>query len=163
MPISTIVSNVVAFALQLIPFVAFFAYYKLATPAAAALVQLDWRFFLWPLALLHLALLSLGISLWISAATAKYRDLVHLTQFLVQLWMYATPIIYSLSQARAKWPWIIAINPVAVPCEAFRVCLLGRGSIEPGELILSVALTFVILFTGLAVYQKVETTAVDSV
>jgi lipopolysaccharide transport system permease protein len=162
MPISTIVSNVVAFALQLIPFILFFVYYKFATPAGAS-IHLDWRFFLWPLALLHLALLSLGVSLWISAATAKYRDLVHLTQFLIQLWMYASPIIYSLSQARAKWPWIIAVNPVAVPCEAFRVCLLGRGSIETHELVLSVVMTLVLLFTGLAVYQKVESTAVDSV
>ncbi len=162
MPISVVVANLVAFALQLIPFIGFAVYYKLH-PDTAAAIQPDWRILLAPLPLLQLAVLSLGVSFWISASTAKYRDLVHLTQYLIQLWMFATPIIYPLSRARDTWAWIIHLNPVSVPIEAFRLCLLGRGSLDRNEVLLSLLLTLVIFTTGLAAFQKVERTVVDSV
>lgn len=162
MPVSVVLANLVSFALQLIPFIVFAVYYRLR-PETAHAVQPDWRILLVPLPLVQLALLSLGVSLWISASTAKYRDLVHLTQYLVQLWMFATPIIYPLSQARAKWAWLIYLNPVAAPTEAFRICLLGHGSLYQNEMLLSVAITLVILVTGIAAFQKVERTVVDCV
>lgn len=162
MPVSVVIANLVSFALQLLPFVAFALYYKLQ-PATAHAVQPDWRILLAPLPLLHLALLSLGVSLWISASTAKYRDLVHLTQYIIQLWMFATPIIYPLSQARDKWAWLIHLNPVSVPIEMFRICLLGHGSVAQGEVWLSLGMTVLLVLTGLAAYQRVERTVVDSV
>ncbi len=96
-PISIIASNLIALALQLIPFFAFFAYYKLLRGAPG--IDLGWRALLLPLPILHMMALSLGVSLWMAASTAKYRDFVHLNQYLVQLWMFATPIIYPLSKS----------------------------------------------------------------
>jgi lipopolysaccharide transport system permease protein len=162
MPVSVVVANLVSFALQLIPFFAFALYYRFQ-PGTAASVQPDWRILLSPLPLLQLAILSLGVSLWISASTAKYRDLVHLTQYLIQLWMFATPIIYPLSRASDKWAWIIHLNPVSAPVEAFRICLLGRGTLSQTDILLSLLLTVILAATGLAAFQKVERTVVDSV
>ena len=157
-PISTVVSNLVAFALQLIPFAAFFIYYKWI---AGADVQPDWRILLTPLPLLQLAALSLGVSLWISASTAKYRDLVHLTQYIVQLWLFASPIIYPMDRAQGALAWILRLNPVSVPIEAFRVCLLGRGHLEPLDVGISVAMTVFLLLSGIALFRRAERTAID--
>lgn len=161
-PVSAVISNLAAFAMQLIPFVVLFVYFELA-PGNGSHVQLTPAALLTPLPLLQIALLSLGVSLWMSASTAKYRDLVHLNQFIVQLWMFASPVIYPLSQVKAKWPWLAYINPMSAPIEAFRICLLGRGSLTMSEIIVSWALTIIILFTGIALFQKVERTVVDSV
>ena len=161
-PVSVIVANLIAFALQLIPFLLFLAYYKFCTAQADA-VRFSWLLLLAPLPLLQTALLSLGVSLWMSASTAKFRDLIHLNQFIIQLWMFATPIIYPLSKVPDRWKWIIWANPMSVPVEAFRICLLGRGTLGPVEIAISAASTLLILATGLAVFQKVEKTVVDSV
>lgn len=161
-PMSVIVVNLIAFALQLIPFLLFLAYYKLGTSQADT-VHGSWLWLLAPLPLLQTALLSLGVSLWMSASTAKFRDLIHVNQLIIQLWMFATPVIYPLSRVPDHWKWVLWANPMSVPVEAFRICLLGRGTLGPLEIAISLATTLVILATGLAVFQKVEKTVVDSV
>jgi lipopolysaccharide transport system permease protein len=147
--------------LQVIPFALFFAYYKLAgdhTPN----VQLTWKVLLVPLPLLQVAVLSLAVSLLMAASTAKYRDLVHLNQFIIQIWMFVTPIIYPISKIPEQWHWLVWANPMSAPVEAFRIILLGRGSLQIGEVIISVAITILLLFAGIAVFQRVERTVVDS-
>jgi lipopolysaccharide transport system permease protein len=161
-PISVVVANLIAFALQLIPFASFFAYYKLTGDHAPS-VQLSWWLLLTPLPLLHIAILSLGVSLLMSASTAKYRDLVHLNQFIIQLWMFATPIIYPVSKIPEEWRWLVWANPMSVPIEAFRVLLLGHGSLQLTDVFISVAISLVVLFAGVAAFQKVERTVIDSV
>jgi lipopolysaccharide transport system permease protein len=161
-PLATIVSNLVAFAIQLLPFLAFLGYH-LATTVHGGAVQITWRFLLFPLPLLHVAVLSLGVSLLMSAATAKYRDLIHFNQFLIQIWMFATPIFYPLSKVPKNFEWVIWINPMSIPTETFRYCLLGRGRVDAPELALSVAFAFLLLLAGLAAYQRVERTVIDSV
>ncbi|HYR59359.1 MAG TPA: ABC transporter permease, partial [Chthoniobacteraceae bacterium] len=161
-PLAAILSNLVAFAIQLVPFVLFLGYYLFFTNEAGA-VEITWRALLTVLPLLHVAVLSLGVSLLMSAASAKYRDLIHLNQFLIQIWMFATPIFYPLSKVPAKWAWIVWINPMSVPTEAFRVCLLGRGTLGATDLAISVALALALLFAGIAAYQKVERTVIDSI
>ena len=160
-PCSIVAANLAAFFLQMIPFALFFIYYKVTgdhTPQA----QLTWRLLLLPLPLLHIAVLSLGISLLMSASTAKYRDLVHLNQFIIQLWMFATPIIYPISKIPEHWKWLIWANPMSVPVEAFRYILLGRGSLQMSDVAISVLIAVVSLFAGIAAFQKVEKTVVDS-
>lgn len=161
-PISVIVSNLIAFALQLIPFVICFLFYKFFTDDGAR-IAFTWRMLLVPLPLLHTALLSFGVSLWMSASTAKYRDLLHLNQYIIQIWMFATPIFYPLSQVSKKLEWAIWANPLSVPIESFRICLLGHGTLGPAEIIISVAITILLTATGLIAFQKVERTVVDSV
>ena len=160
-PASIVAANVVAFALQLIPFAAFFAWFFFKGQLGEA--ALTWRALLFPLPLLHVALLSLGIGLWMSAATAKYRDLIHLTQYLIQIWMFATPIIYPISRVPEHWQWLVWANPMSAPTEAFRICLLGHGTLGAMELGISVAVTLLLLGTGIAAFGKVERTVIDSV
>lgn len=161
-PLAVVVANLIAFALQLIPFFSFLAFYKL-TGDHAPTVEVSWRMLLIPLPLLHIAAFSFGVSLLMSASTAKYRDLIHLNQFIVQVWMFATPIIYPLSQVPEQWRWVAWANPMAAPVEAFRLLFLGRGTLPLPAVLCSVALTLVVLAVGLAAFQKVERTAVDSV
>ena len=160
-PASVVAANVVAFALQLIPLFAFFAWFYLTGKIGGA--KLTWCALLLPLPLLHTALLSLGIGLWMSAATAKYRDLIHFTQYLIQIWMFATPIIYPISKVPDRWQWLVWANPMSAPTEAFRICLLGRGSLSAMELGISVGVTLLLLATGIAAFGKVERTVIDSV
>ena len=161
-PLATIVSNLVAFAIQLLPFFAFLGYY-LITGAHRGSVEITWRFLLFPLPLLHVALLSLGVSLLMSAATAKYRDLIHFNQFLIQIWMFATPIFYPLSKVPKNYEWVVWMNPMSVPTELFRICLLGRGTVNGPEVAFSLAFALVLLVAGLAAFQRVERTVIDSV
>lgn len=160
-PVAVIVSNLVAVGLSLLPFTAVYLYY--GSFAESGAISFTWLALLSPLVLLQIALLSLGVSLWMSASTAKYRDLVHLTQYIIQLWMFATPVFYPLSQFSEKWKWIAWINPMSVPIEALRLTLLGRGSLGVTEVAISLVSTFVILITGIALFQRVERTVVDSV
>lgn len=160
-PASSVVSNLAALALQFVPLLAFMFYFKWT--GAAAGVHPTAAVLLLPLVIIHTALLSLGVSLCMSAATAKYRDLIHLHQYLVQVWMFATPIVYPLSAVPAQWKWIIWINPMSVPVEAFRICLLGRGSLTAVDVIAAIVSMLVLLVAGIALFQKVERTVVDTV
>src|SRR5688572_13260592 len=108
-------------------------------------------------------MLSLGVGLWMSALTAKYRDFAHLSGFMIQLWMYATPVIYPLSVVPEKWRWVAVLNPMTVPVETFKVLFLGVGSLDPAHVGFSIAATLVVLLTGLLAFQNVERTFVDSV
>jgi len=161
-PVSVVVANLIAVGLQLVPFILCFAYYRFFTPHGATL-PLTWWLLLAPLPLFQTALLSLGVSLWMSASTAKYRDLVHLNQYLIQIWMFATPVVWPLSKIPPEWKWIALANPMAVPVEALRICLLGRGTLGATEVIVSILLTLAVLATGIVAFQKVERTVIDSV
>ncbi len=163
-PLSIVIATLCAFGLQLVTFIGFYIYYRLFVPSAANL-SLDWHVVLIPLLLIQTAALSLGVTLWMSAATAKYRDLMHLNQFIMQLWMYATPIIYPISKMvaklPAKWDWVIGLNPMSTVVEGFRLCLLGRGTIEPAYEISSLTITLLVFLTGIMIYQKTERTVAD--
>jgi lipopolysaccharide transport system permease protein len=119
-----------------------------------------------PLLILYTAALSLGVSLWLAALSAKYRDFIHLLQFGIQLWMFATPIIYPLSKVAEKWPKLMglfALNPMSLVAESFRLCLLGKGTVTPSTVVISTAVTLVLLVSGLLIFQKVQRTFVDTV
>lgn len=161
-PLSTVIANMLAFGLQIATFAGFYAYYKLFTPLGGGFGLSGWLVWL-PLLLLQTAALSLGVGLWLSALTAKYRDFTFLTPFIVQLWMYATPVIYPLSKIPERWHWLAVLNPMAAIVEAFRLMLLGRGLVVPAYALVSVGLTVVLLGTGLLIFNKVQKTFVDTV
>ena len=161
-PLSTILSNLISFALQLGPFFAFLLYYKCIARNAPG-VHFGFGALLVLIPLFQLVLLSAGVSLCMASATAKYRDLMHLNQYIVQLWMFASPTVLSLSLIRERSPWLVWLNPVSVPVESFRLYLLRRGSVLPIEACVSWLWTFVILMAGIALFQRVERTVVDSV
>jgi len=160
-PLSALVSNLFAFLIQAATFFAFFIYFKYVSKSGT--FGLNRYVFFLPLLLLQTAALSLGVGLITSALTAKYRDLIHLIGVLIQIWMYATPVIYPLSKVPAQWQWIAALNPMTPIVEAFRFMLLGTGTVVPQHLFCSVALTTILLIGGLLSFGKVEKTFVDTV
>jgi lipopolysaccharide transport system permease protein len=161
-PLSAVISNFLALALQLGMFLCFWGYYKFLTPAGASF-GFSSAVIGFPLVLLQIAALSLGVGLWLSALTAKYRDFAHLSGFITQIWMYGTPVIYPLSQIPEGWRWLAALNPVAMPVETIKYMLLGQGIIVPSYLAISLSMTVLLVVSGVLVFNKVETTFVDTV
>lgn len=161
-PLALCASGLIAFFIQLGVFLAFWLYYFLFTPFGAAF-QFTWSFALLPLLLLQTAALGLGVGLILSALTAKYRDLQQLTSYLLQIWMYATPVIYPLSRIPEDWRWLVNLNPMTAIVELTRVNLLGVGSVTPAGLALSLLVTVALLAVGLLFYQRMARTFVDTV
>ena len=159
-PVSNVLSSIIQFGVQMLMVLAFLAYYVLTKQ-----VHPHWE--LWPLilvVLIHLGLLGLGFGIIISSLTTKYRDLTILVTFGVQLWMYATPVVYPLSQlGDGLIKTILLINPVTAPVEVFRYAVLGQGTIMPQYLALSGAITLVVVFVGVMIFNKVEKTFMDTV
>lgn len=161
-PLAMCASGLIAFFIQLGVFLAFWLYYFLFTPFGAAF-QFTWSLALLPLLLLQTAALGLGVGLILSALTAKYRDLQQLTSYLLQIWMYATPVIYPLSRIPEDWRWLVNLNPMTAIVELTRVNLLGVGSVTPAGLALSLLVTVALLAVGLLFYQRMARTFVDTV
>jgi lipopolysaccharide transport system permease protein len=161
-PLAAVISNCMAFALQLATFLCIWAYFKMFTGAGATFgvsLAIVWL----PLILLQIAALSFGVGLWLSAMTAKYRDFTFLSSFIIQLWMYATPVIYPLSQIPEKWRWLAVLNPMAMPVETIKYMFLGQGLVIPAYLAVSVAITLLLLLSGVLVFNRIEKTFVDTV
>ena len=113
-------------------------------------------------------MMGMGLGIIISSMTTKYRDLSVLVGFGVSLWMYATPIVYPLSQLDAKFnnyilKMIIMINPVTMPVEILRYAVLGKGTIDPFFLTTSWIFTILVIVFGIMVFNKVERTFMDTV
>ncbi|HEY0792703.1 MAG TPA: ABC transporter permease [Chthoniobacterales bacterium] len=160
LPLSTTTSNLFALGVQLISLIAFTTYFKVAGapvhPHLLALVTV-------PLLVLQAGVLALGFGLLFASFTAKYQDLVHLLAFGVQIWMYASPIIYPASHIPAKFAWLIWANPVAPLIENFRAAFLGTPAESMQNTLCSVALTVIVLGIGLLQYQRAERTFVDTI
>ena len=106
----------------------------------------------------------MGIGIIISSMTTKYRDLTVLVGFAVELVMYATPIVYPLSQLSEGWmKTVIMINPVTMPIELYRYALLGVGTINWLYYAISIAFTFVVIVLGIMIFNKVERNFMDTV
>lgn len=159
MPLSIVVSNLVRFGVQMILFFMMVAYYYFT----GADFHMNIFVLLFPVLVLMMALLGLGLGLIITALTTKYRDLAFLISFGVQLMMYATTVIYPLSAAPAKYKWLIELNPMTGIIEAFRYGFLGEGVMTMSTLGYSVIVTLVSLVLGVVIFNKTEKTFVDTV
>lgn len=162
MPLSIVVSNLVKFGVQFVLFLAVMLYYL----AIDANFSPNAYVLLFPVLLVLMAALGLGLGMIISAMTTKYRDLAFLVTFGVQLLMYATTVIYPLSTAMEKYPeysWIIEYNPMTTIIETFRFGFLGEGTFSWAALGYTSLATFVILMAGIVIFNKVEKNFVDTV
>lgn len=160
MPLSIVASNLVKLGVQLLMLILLFGYYILFMdyrPTMSAFALLI------PLFLFLMAALGLGLGMIISALTTKYRDLSFLVTFGVQLFMYATPVIYPMSAAPMAYKHIIALNPMAPIIEGVRFALLGKGECSTGSLVYTIVITSVILLIGTLTFNKVEKSFVDTV
>jgi len=158
MPLSIIFSNLVKFGVQLILFVLMLFYYLLEHR-----VQPNWYILLFPVVVFLMAILGLGIGLIVTALTTKYRDLAFIVTFGMQLLMYATPVIYPLAAAPAKYRTLITLNPMSGLIETFRYGFLGTGQFYTGAFTYSVIASIIIFILGLIVFNKVEKNFVDTV
>lgn len=159
MPLSIVVSNLVRFGVQMLLFFMMMAYYAYMGGSFAPNAYV----LLFPILVLQMALLGLGLGLIITALTTKYRDLAFLITFGVQLMMYATTVIYPLSAAPANYKWLIELNPMTGIIEAFRFGFLGQGELTFSSFGYSVAFTLVALVLGVIIFNKTEKTFVDTV
>lgn len=160
-PLSALISNLFAFGIQLVTFICFYFYF--ASSMGTDSFGVNWRVVFLPLILLQTALLSLGVGLLMSALTAKYRDLTQVSALLIQVWMYATPVIFPLSKFPEKWQWVVALNPMTAIVESFRLMLLGSGTVHTSDLLCSVTATIILLVSGLLAFGKIEKSFVDTV
>jgi lipopolysaccharide transport system permease protein len=158
-PISIAITAVFQFIIQFMIFLGFFFYFWYVGTDIKPSIYV----FTLPLIVLHMAILSVGMGLIISAATAKYRDLTFAMGFLVQLWMYLTPVVYPLSEVPDKYKIFILINPMTAVVESFRGAFLGASSITPQGLLLSIILTILFFIGGIIVFSRVEKTFMDTV
>ena len=159
-PISTVLSNLLRFGIQIGLFVVLYLYYF----CVGTTVSPNWYVLLFPVFVLLLAGLGLGFGILVSSMTTKYRDLTILFTFIVQLWMYATPIVYPLSMVpEGKLRMLILANPMTPVIEAFKYATLGHGYFSWTALGYSFAFMTVLLVVGIVVFNKVQRSFMDTV
>ena len=159
-PISTVLSSMVNFFIQLAMFLCFWAYYLITgqiSPNYVGILML-------PVILLYLGLLGLGFGIIVSSMTTKYRDLAMLVSFGVSLWMYITPVVFPVSTlGNGGLYTVVMLNPVTCAVETFRWAFLGQGVFDPLNWGISTAVMVVVVCVGVIIFSKVEKTFMDTV
>jgi lipopolysaccharide transport system permease protein len=154
LPLSAVLASLVDFGISLGMFLVLMVYYKIHLTAAS----------IWFPAFLLLAVLTaLGVGLWLSALNAIYRDVRYVMPFVIQFWMFASPVAYPSSLVAGRWRWLYGLNPMAGVIEGFRWSLAGHGDAPGAMMIVSAGVVLLILFGGFAYFQRMETTVADVV
>ncbi|MEY3432790.1 MAG: hypothetical protein RL131_726 [Bacteroidota bacterium] len=166
MPLSIVVSNMVKFGIQFLLLIVVWIWYVL-NPSSGTDVMISFSSYsvlVLPCIVLMMAGFGLGLGIIISSLTTKYRDLNVLIGFAVQLFMYATPVVYPLSSLKNEsLKFWISMNPISPLVEAFRYSVLGVGSFDLSSLIYSLSCMVVVLLIGLMIFSRVEKTFMDTV
>ena len=158
-PISVAIISILQFIIQLIFFSFFYIYYLYS----GMTIDLNMYIFFIPVLLLFIAITSLGIGALLSSLTVKYKDLVFLINFGIQLWMFATPIIYPISLIPDKYKLLYSINPMSSVVEIFRYTLFSENLIEFNYIAVSFISGIIITLIGLKMFISVEKNFVDTV
>ncbi|MCH5310827.1 MAG: ABC transporter permease [Prevotella sp.] len=158
-PLSGITSNLFKMGIQLAMFIAMYVYFAIK----GANLAINWSLYLFPLLVLMIAFHALSWGLIISSLTYKYRDLVQLVGFGLQLFMYATPVVYPLSVMSEKYKVFIELNPLTPIFETFRYGCTGCGSFNMGGLFYSAIFMIITLFFSVIVFNRVERNFMDTV
>lgn len=154
LPISGVLSGLVDFGISFLMFIAIMAYYKIHPSAAIVML---------PVFLLLAVFTALGVGLWLSALNTLYRDVRFIMPFLIQFWMFASPVAYPSSLVPEKWRWLYGLNPMAGVIDGFRWSLAGSGNPPTTLLLASSVVVVAVLLGGLMYFQKTETTMADVV
>ncbi len=158
-PISVILISLLQFLIQLSIFISFLIYYKINGSSVNPNLNIIYI----PLVLIQLGILSLGFGILISSLTTKYKDLTFVMTFFIQIWMFATPVVYPLSIIPENYKLLAYLNPMTSVIEIFRGCFLGTSSIDFNGIIISLAITLVVFFVGFFYFNKVEKSFMDTV
>lgn len=162
MPISTVVSNLLKFGIQFLIFIAFYIFYYLQ----GAAVHMNAATVFFPLLIVLMGVLGLGLGMFISSLVTKYRDFTYLITFGVHLLMYLSAVMYPMELIREKMPdysWLVQYNPLAYVIETTRYMLLGIGTISVWGLVCTAIITIIIFLVGLLVFNKTEKSFIDTV
>jgi lipopolysaccharide transport system permease protein len=124
-------------------------------------VGLGWQILALPLLVGMAVLATLGVSLWLSALDVQYRDVRYAVPFLMQVWLFATPVIYAVSDVSDTWRPLLALNPMTGVIEAFRWALLGTGDAPLSALAASFVVVAALLVTGLLYFRRMERSFAD--
>lgn len=154
LPMAAVTSGLVDLAFGFIVFVGMLIYYGIAPGRAILLL---------PFFLLLAVLTALGVGLWLSALNAIYRDVRYVVPFLIQFWMFASPVAYPSSLVPERWRWLYGMNPMAGVIEGFRWSLTGTGAPPNAMLAISTAMVLLLLAAGVIYFQKMEGTIADVV
>lgn len=161
-PLSTVISNLVRFGIQLALFLVVYAIYQIFIIPGQ--IHTNWYALLLPVLVVMLAGLALGFGILFSSFTTKYRDMQLLLDYFVRLWMYATPIIYPLSTiTNEKLRFVMSLNPLTGIVEAFKYGFLGAGEFSWGMLAYSFGFMVVLLAVGIVIFNRVQRTFMDTV
>jgi lipopolysaccharide transport system permease protein len=160
-PIASVLSGVVDFAIALLVLVGMMIYYNSGqgyhvTPSLAVVWTL-------PLFLVLTLVTALGVGLWLAALNVIYRDINYILPFLTQFWMFITPIVYPSSMISEKWRLVYALNPMAGVVEGFRWALLGTNTSPGPMLAVSTTIAIVFLISGLFYFRRMEHTFADMI
>ncbi|MGE0471034.1 MAG: ABC transporter permease [Nitrospira sp.] len=147
LPIAMVISPLVDFALSMVLLFGLLIY---------AGIPLTWKVVTLPVFILLAMLTALGISLFTSAMNVKYRDVGHAIPFVIQIWMFLTPIVYPVSLVPEHWRWLYGLNPMAGVIEGFRWALLGRTAPDPVIMMESAAVLAVVVMAGLVYFRRTE-------
>lgn len=164
MPVSSVISNLIMLAIQFVFYAVFLAYYVITKQG----VQPNWYALMFPLLVIEMACLSLGVGVIISALTTKYRDLAMLISFGVQLWMYASPVAYDMYSMPVFAPGgrfygLYMLNPVTSIINVFRYGFMGIGNVDWMYYGIGWITTLVFLAIGIVMFSKVEKTFMDTI
>lgn len=151
-PLSTSLSPLLDLAVALVLLAAMMAWYGIVPDA---------RILLTPLFLALIMAAASGSALWLSALCVYYRDFHHTTPFLLQIWMYATPVVYSLRLIPERWRWVCAVNPMVAGVEGLRWSILGTEGLDAPTVLVASAVALVIFIGGLFFFRRVERSFAD--
>ena len=154
LPLATVVSPLVDFTLSMSLLFGLLIY---------AGIPLTWKVVTLPVFILLAMLTALGLCLFTSALHAKYRDVGHAIPFVIQIWMYLTPVVYPASLVPEQWRWLYGLNPMAGVIEGFRWALLGRTAPDPVVMVESVVVLFAVIMAGLVYFRQMERQFADIV
>ena len=161
-PLSTVISNLLRFGIQLGLFLVVYAIYQIWIIPGQ--IHTNWYALLLPLLVMMLAGLALGFGILFSSMTTKYRDMTLLLDYFVRLWMYATPVIYPLSTiTNEKLRFVMSLNPLTGIVEAFKYGMLGEGQFSWTMLGYSFTFMLVLLAIGIVIFNRVQKTFMDTV
>jgi lipopolysaccharide transport system permease protein len=159
-PISTVLSSMVDFLIQLAMFLCFWVYFLITgaiSPNYMGILML-------PVIMVYLGMLGLGCGIIVSSMTTKYRDLAMLVTFGVSLWMYITPVVFPVSTlGNGGLYHLVMLNPVTCAVETFRWAFLGQGAFNSMYWLISAGIMSVVVFLGVIIFSKVEKTFMDTV
>lgn len=159
-PLSIVSSSLIKFLIQFLLFLGFLGFYILTQNAT---ISINHYALLLPILVMLMAGLGLGLGMMITSLTTRYRDLIFLIQFGVQLLMYATPVIYPLSTMPLKYKIFIQLNPMTGIIETFRFGFLGSGNFSWALLLYSILSTLLLLFLGTYIFNKTEQNFIDTI